>query len=794
MVLSEGARNGPRVAHSCLFCGGLPRRCGFIDMRESHSLRCGGILVIATIIAASAWAGPNHGSGPEGDSRPTTRAASASEHSPLRGTSPQPTATGNSQPAPNSLFDVLGKQLAPVPVTVEVREPVQDLNTSEPRAFQSGGAEIVSSAGTFGDISRFLQLSPGVVTSSDMSNEMFVRGGHPMENLFLVDGIEVPNINSLATLGTTGGFGPMMDSGIVQRVALFTGGYDARFPDRLSSITEITTLDDSERIGRLEGDLGIQGFGGIADRRMGGGDLLISAHHGIINALGGGFGSQLPTYTNEFARFRRSFASGSSLTFVDLGGQDAVKVMPCFDDVDETGTIASQYSGWRNTAGAEWQQVYSPKSFGVLNVSDSEEVEDIHQQDLMMDHLHPDYVTGGSCPLPAGTVPSTPVYLDHSNDAFTTAGYRFGHDTRRFTLEGGSGFWSKRPHYSIAQPEGILSPYSVTPNRDDSTSFSSVFSTTETGTFAQIGVRPVAALTLSGGGRFETFAFGNHQAFTPRASARYAITSNVAIHAAYAAYAQLPPYVYIVSFPENRSMGLMRATHEIAGLELTQARRFAIELQAFKKQYHGVPASTEYPSVNLHDMVNLVGSQIVWLPMNSAGHGSSSGIELSDISHFGRLDLRASLAYSRAKFAGRDNVLRPSSYDFPWVLNLAANHRLNHGYELATRYTYATGRPYTPFDMPNSLTENRPIYDVARMNGVRAPYYSRLDLQLNKDIAFSDNQHIEIYTGAENVFNRQNYLAYLWKPLQQALGSPNRVYTMYQTPIFPNFGVRYLFH
>jgi hypothetical protein len=498
--------------------------------------------------------------------------------------------------------------------------------------------------------------------------------------------------------------------------------------------------------------------------------------------------------TNEFARFRRQFSSGSRLTLLHLGGQDAASLTPCFDDIDETGVIASQYSGWRNTTGMEWQQVYSPNSFGTLNISDSEQVEDIHQQDMMMDHLNPDYVTGGRCPLPRGTVPSTPVYLDHSNDAFTTAGYRFVHSTNHLSLEAGSNLWRRRPHYRVSQPEGALSPYSVAPNRYDATSFSSDFSATETGSFLQISVRPVTALTLSGGGRLETFAFGNHQALTPRLSARYSVTQKIAVQAAYASYAQLPPYVYLLSFPENRSMELMRDSHEVAGLELTRAH-VSVLLQAFRKQYKAVPASTEYPSVNLHDMMNVVGSQIVWLPLNSSGHGSSSGIELSDISHFGsRLDFRTSLAWSRAKFAGTDNVLRPSSYDLPWVFNFAGNQRFNRGYALSTRYTYTSGRPYTPFDTPNSLLQNRPIYDLAKMNGVRAPCYSRLDLQLNEDIHLSDRHRMEIYMGVENVLNRDNYLTSLWMPLLIKIGSTNRVYTMYQTPIFPNFGIRYLIH
>lgn len=58
-------------------------------------------------------------------------------------------------------------------------------------------AEIESSAGTFGDPSRFMQLLPGVVSDNDERNDFLVRGGNPDENLFVIDNIEVPSINQL---------------------------------------------------------------------------------------------------------------------------------------------------------------------------------------------------------------------------------------------------------------------------------------------------------------------------------------------------------------------------------------------------------------------------------------------------------------------------------------------------------------------------------------------------------------------------------------------------------------------
>jgi len=694
---------------------------------------------------------------------------------------------------PASLFDGLNGALKTVVTTVEVQATSDEPDSSQPQPYVAGGAEVISSAGTFGDISRFLQVLPGVVATSDMSNEFLVRGGHPMENLFLVDGIEVPNINHISTLGTTGGFAPMIDSGMVQSLSLHTGGYDANFPERLSSVTEIHTLDNDRAKGHLEGDLGIEGFGGMREQRIVGGDLLASAHHGIMDAVGDNVGlNGIPTYTNEFSRYRRSDSSGNQLSALNVAGWDSISVTPCPDDTHVTSSINSQYSAWRETTGAEWRQVYSERSFGVLEASDSEQIEHINQQDQILNPgSRAESAVGlGSCPDPSAMTQAVPIYAENSNSAFSTAGYRFEQGKSGVTLSLGSAAWLQRPHYQIDQPIGAYSPYSVAPTRADSTSFASRFSTGETGTYLQVSAHPTSALSLSAGARLQTFAFGSHATVTPRMSARYQIGESFAVHAAFAQYAQMPPYVYLVAYPENHSMQPMRATHEIAGFDLGLVPGSQIRVEAYNKQYRDVPVSTEYPSVSLHDMVDMLGQQFVWLPMNSDGTGSSSGVEVSDTTRIrSRFMMRASAAYSRAKFAGLDGVQRPSNFDFPWIANVAGLERFGHGYEVSARYGYATGRPYTPYDIPDSMTQNRPIYDVSQMNALRAPYYGRLDAQMNKDITMH-GYRLELYCGVENLLNRSNFLSYVWMPRFINSSSNVPVQELHQISIFPNFGVR----
>jgi hypothetical protein len=399
-----------------------------------------------------------------------------------------------------------------------------------------------------------------------------------------------------------------------------------------------------------------------------------------------------------------------------------------------------------------------------------------------------------ACPIPAAVFQPTPVYMEDSNDGFNSANYRYEWSDSRVAVSAGSSFWLERPHFQINQPIGAYSPYSAAPVRADSTSFASNFSTGETGTYAQLTAHPLKALALSAGGRLQTFAFGSHITLTPRLSLRYSLGEHVGFHAAFAGYAQMPPFAYLLSYPANRSMSPMRSTHEIVGMDFGFIPGSEIRVEAYNKEYRDIPASTEYPSVDLHDMVDMLGQQFVWLPMNSGSRGNSSGIELSDLTRIGSsLILRGSVAYSRAMFAGLDHISRPSNYDFPWIANVVGLKRFGHGYELSSRYGYATGRPYTPYDLTDPLAQNRPIYDVSRMNALRVPYYARMDAQLNKD-AIVRHLHLEIYAGVNNILNRQNFLTYVWLPRVKTEAHPgNPVDTIDQMSIFPNFGIRYIF-
>jgi len=113
--------------------------------------------------------------------------------------------------------------MSPVQSTIEVHSEAPGAPV-ESTVHQAYRGEIQSSAGTYGDFSRYLQLLPGVTKTSDTSNDVLVRGGATDENLYVVDGFEVPNINHLAVEGSTGGFTTMIDTDTIDRVNLADSG------------------------------------------------------------------------------------------------------------------------------------------------------------------------------------------------------------------------------------------------------------------------------------------------------------------------------------------------------------------------------------------------------------------------------------------------------------------------------------------------------------------------------------------------------------------------------------------
>ena len=99
------------------------------------------------------------------------------------------------------------------------------------------------------DLLKVLQLLPGVQSGTEGTSGIYVRGGGPDQNLFLLDGVPIYNVNHLF------GFFSVFNPSAIKTVKLYKGGFPARFGGRLSSVIDINMKEGNMK--KIEGEASI---------------------------------------------------------------------------------------------------------------------------------------------------------------------------------------------------------------------------------------------------------------------------------------------------------------------------------------------------------------------------------------------------------------------------------------------------------------------------------------------------------------------------------------------------------
>jgi len=680
--------------------------------------------------------------------------------------------------------------------SVEVRaDAIADpVNSTVHEAFRG---EIQSSAGTYGDFTRYLQVMPGVVSNSDVSNDVLVRGGEPSENLYVVDGIEVPNINHLAVEGTTGGFTSMIDTSSISKVDLQAGVYDPQYSSRLSSLIEIETRDRDkvERSGEL--NMGIAGAGGYWETPLTQrASLFISAHRSLLNLATQDIGlNGVPVYTSGMARMEWRPSAADHISVLSINGADSININPCAGDEFESLTFDTQYAGARSTDGLVWQHIHGPATVSKLTLSYSMQDQNIGQQDQWVNGVYQRGVGQANCQ----TAQLTPVYGERSRDGITSLGYRLSRDFHGWLFSAGETDEMVRLNYAVNQPVGSQSPFNPNPAWTDADSFNRAPMMWQTGSYAEIAGPFARRWKLVAGLRAETFSMPSAMVLEPQVSLGFRISEHQTVNASYRRSAQLAPYMDLLSYAGNGNLLPLEVEQYEVGADLWRMSNATISLAAYRKNYSNEPVSTEYPSLMLANMVDTLGQEYVWLPLKTAGTGSANGLELMLRGRMtDRVRWMTAVTYARTRYAAGDGVMRNGNFDVPLVGNQMLTFRLPWQMEMSLRDTYTSGHPYTPYDVPASLAQQRGIYDLSRVNGVRGPAYNRLDLAVDRNMRVG-GKVLNVYGGVQNVLDRNNFLGYAWlsrcSGISQCVAhfKNDPVMEITQMPVFPSAGIRYAF-
>ena len=104
------------------------------------------------------------------------------------------------------------------------------------------------------DFAQYLQVLPGIISTGDQGGQLYVRGGTPVQNMLLMDGVIL--FNPFHSIGIFSVF----DMDIMSSADVYTGGFGAEFGGRISSVMDIKTRDGNKK--RLSGKVDVNNIGG----------------------------------------------------------------------------------------------------------------------------------------------------------------------------------------------------------------------------------------------------------------------------------------------------------------------------------------------------------------------------------------------------------------------------------------------------------------------------------------------------------------------------------------------------
>ena len=642
-------------------------------------------------------------------------------------------------------------ELAPQAIRLEAlevgpsyfRPPIQAAVSTQ----ELGAEDVRRAPGVQEDVVRAVALLPGVAVTAAGRNDLIVRGGAPYENLFVVDGIEVPNINHFGSQGSTGGPLSLINIDLVQDVAFSSGGLAAKWGGRTASFTNITLREGAD-VPSGELNLSATGFGAIVEGPLGNnGSFLLSARRSYLDLLfkAAGF-SFVPAYWDFQLKTSNRIDDANRISFLGIGALNSVTFFnETADDRYDNSRILSPEQN-QYFAGLTWEHLLER---GLLTVTLGRTY--TRFRSLQQDSLVPPtdvlrgYSTEGENSLRADLVLDPAPRLELDVGSVTKFASTLDYD---LFLDG-----SLR-----LDQNGVPRPL----NADTS------FTAFRTAAYAEARYWVTSAARVSVGLRGNYYGFlSDAFRLAPRVGLRLEPAATTAVTLSYARTYQAPSYIWLVGDPANAdSLGPFHADQVVVGIEHSLREDLKLQAETYYKVYGDYPARIFRPEAVLapagyEDATTDIPFGLE--PLDNAGTGRAYGVELflqkrlSSVPVYGL----ASIAVSRSEFKAIDGITRAGAYDGRVIANVLAGWRINTGWEVSGKFRLATGLPTTPF-IESGPEAGR--LDFTRYNaGPRLPTFHALDVRVDRRWSFRGWQ-LDVYVDVQNVYGHKNVSQYTWNP------------------------------
>ncbi|MEI7983502.1 MAG: carboxypeptidase-like regulatory domain-containing protein, partial [Bacteroidota bacterium] len=155
--------------------------------------------------------------------------------------------------------DIVESKEVEIRATVEKDKPINAMAMVSARSFSV--EESRRYAGSADDPMRAVSNFAGVASSADVnSNEIVIRGNSPKGLLWRVDGVDIPNPNHYAYVGTSGGGLTMFSSQVLSNSDFYTAAFPSEYGNALSGVFDMRFRNGNNTRHEFAFQLGIQGL------------------------------------------------------------------------------------------------------------------------------------------------------------------------------------------------------------------------------------------------------------------------------------------------------------------------------------------------------------------------------------------------------------------------------------------------------------------------------------------------------------------------------------------------------
>ncbi len=595
-----------------------------------------------------------------------------------------------------------------------------------------GAEEIRRLPGGLEDVVRAISILPGVAQVQNGRNDLIVRGGAPSENLFVIDNIEVSNINHFGTQGASGGPLSYINLDFVNETSFKTGGFGAKYGDKLSSILTINLKEGrTDRIGG-KATLSATQFGlNLEGPTNENGSFLFSVRRSyldfIFKAAGFGF---VPEYWDFLGKVNYKLSQKDQINVIGVLALDNVKLFndtqkKRFDNSRFLSTDQTQFLG-----GVSWRHLLS-HGFSNVTLSQTYNGYNFIQNDSLLNPIFKSTSDEYETSLRADVV----FQLSKESEITFGALGKFVDFNSNIILP--DTFWT-----NFGQPLTVNATL-------DTTAIKSAG-------YVQFSQSLSHNIRLTIGGRIDYFnLIKNSISYSPRFSLAYAASSVLTFSTSIGQYHQAPSYIWLVANPANRNLNYVTVNQYVAGVEYLLRSDVKISLEGYIKNYSDYPASVARPYLVLANTgAGFGGSQDGYAsfgldPLVSNGNGKARGLELflqkklSEVPCYGLV----SISWNETKFTALDGVSRSSAYDQRLIINLGGGYIVNELWEFGGKFRFATGRPYTPYNPDGTQI-------VSAYNSSRSEANHSLDIRIDRRWNF-ERWNLITYIDIQNIYNRK---------------------------------------